>query len=182
MKVLIMYASRYGATAVIAEWITERLTIEGWETERREASEAPSAFSGYDLVLMGSGIYANGFLPEMENFIEERKDELAEVKTAFFGTAMKTECMFVKGKAMGGVQIFEKYAALTGTCIYGEMLHGEMVYARMTDTDKKGMDYFYRMAGFSELEIAERKKPRSLMNKAEVWTFTENLVKRVMKR
>jgi hypothetical protein len=38
------------------------------------------------------------------------------------------------------------------------------------------------MAGFSDLEIAERKKPRSLMNKAEVWAFAENLAKRLMKR
>lgn len=182
MKVLIMYASRYGTTAVIADWIAERLMYEGWETKKGEAREALSSFSGYDLVLMGSGIYANGFLPEMESFIEQRKDELAEVKTAFFGVAMKTESMLVKGKTMGGVQIFEKYAALTQSCIYGEMLHGEMVYAKMTEADRKGMDYFYRMAGFSDLEIAERKKPRSLMNKAEVWAFAENLAKRLMKR
>lgn len=178
MKVFITYATRYGATATVAGWIAERLMYEGWETTREEAAKA-SSVTGYDLVVMGSGVYSHALLPEMDSFIKQNADQLKKLPVAFFAVAMRAEAMFVNGKVMGGVQVFEKYADVGKACIYADVLHGESVYAAMNGEDKKSLDDFYLMAGFSESEIIERKKPRTFLNKTEAWTFAENLLKRM---
>jgi len=178
MKIKIVFASRYGSSKEIAGWLAQRFRFDQDITVDIESAEEANSAEGYDLVLLGSGIYSHSFLPELESYIERDVEALKNTKTALFGVAMKTEPALMRGKLHGGLLMLEKYAEQLGkSCIYGVMLHGEMIYDIMTEEDKRGLDKFYKMIGLSEAEVTERKKPRTLMNKAECWEFAEKLMK-----
>ncbi|TCK58479.1 flavodoxin domain-containing protein [Seleniivibrio woodruffii] len=181
MTVKIVYGSRYGSTRQISEWISERFEAEGFAVATQSAADA-SEPGGCDLVLLGSGIYNHGFLKELEEYMEKYSSELQTCRTALFGVAMKTEPIMHKGKSHGGILMLEKYAQSLGDNVVGcGMLHGQMVFPTMTDRDKKGIEQFYKMIGLSETEAADRKKPRTLMDKRECWTFAEELIGRMAK-
>ena len=183
MNVKIVYASRYGSSAEIAGWIAQRLRAEENIVVTLEKADNAECTGEYDLVLLGSGIYNHGFLPELEEFIDVNLDKLQKTKTALFGVAMKTEPVMVNGKSFGGLLMLEKYAEKLGKgCIAAQMLHGEMVYSEMTEKDKEGLCKFYRMIGLGESEAAERKKPRTLMNKSESWEYAESIIKKLEQR
>lgn len=176
MRVKIIYASRYGSTKEISSWISQRLVADGISVDT-ESVNAELNIEGYDLVLLGSGIYAHGFLPEMNNYIKENSTALRHCKTALFGVAIQTETVLVKGIPTGGVTILEQYAKELGdSCIAGVMLHGEIAFSMMSKDDQTNIDKFYSMLALSEDEIKERKRPRTLMNKAECWQFAEKLI------
>ena len=58
MKALIICASKYGSTKIIGEWITERL---GFDSTVADAESAPAPH-GFDLFILGSGIYEDRVL------------------------------------------------------------------------------------------------------------------------
>jgi len=178
MNVKIVYASRYGASAEISGWIAQRLKAEKDIAVVMERADTAGFIGEYDLVLLGSGIYNHGFLPELEEYIDENLEKLRKVQTALFGVAMKTEPVMVNGRAYGGILNLEKYAEKLGKwCKAGVMLHGEMVYENMADEDKTSLDKFYKMIGLGEEKAAERRRPRTLMDKSECWAFAESLIK-----
>ena len=178
MNAKIVYASRYGSTAEIAGWIAQRLCLESGITATLQRADTTDSFGEYDLVLLGSGIYNHGFLPELEEYIETNLTKLQKTKTALFGVAMKTNPVMVNGKAFGGLLMLEKYAEKLGKwCMAGQMLHGEMVYGNMTEQDRRGLDKFYKMIGLSDEAASDRKKPRTLMNKSECWEYAESIMK-----
>jgi menaquinone-dependent protoporphyrinogen oxidase len=179
MKALIIYASRYGSTEQAADWIADRFSHDGISVSTADVKNAELS-GGHDIVLLGSGIYSHGFLPEMEHFICENAQVLSVVKTVLFGVAMQTEAVISGGRPAGGVLMLAKYAEKLGkNCISGAMLHGEMVYSKMTEDDRLSLDKFYSMLNFSNEEIKRRQQPRSLMRKTECWDFAEKLISRL---
>lgn len=178
MKVKIIYASRYGSTKEVSDWIAQRFIAEGFEADT-ECVSAECKIEGYNLVLLGSGIYTHEFfLPEMNSFIELNAKTLQNHKTALFGVAMQTETVLVDGSSAGGVTMLEKYAKQLGkSCLAGTMLHGEMAFSMMSKEDQTNIDRFYKMISLSENDIKERKRPRTLMNKPECWAFAEKLIR-----
>ncbi|MCD8553497.1 flavodoxin domain-containing protein [Seleniivibrio sp.] len=179
MTVKIVYATRYGSTRQISEWIAERLEAEGFAV-RLENAENSEGAEGYDLVLLGSGIYNHGFLKELEDYIEKHSQSLMQTNTALFGIAMKTEPIMHKGKSHGGILMLEKYAQKLGDSVIGcGMLHGQMIFSAMSEKDRKGIEQFYKMIGMPEAEAAERKKPRTLMDKRECWEFACGIIEKI---
>jgi hypothetical protein len=59
------------------------------------------------------------------------------------------------------------------------MLHGEMVPSKMTEKDRDGLMRFYKMLNLPDDEVQKRLKPRTLMDKREVWEFTETIIKKL---
>ncbi|ADD67604.1 Flavodoxin-like protein [Denitrovibrio acetiphilus DSM 12809] len=179
MKIAIIYASRYGSTGEISEWIAQRFSAEGFSADAVNVNNAELT-GGHDLVLLGSGIYSHKFLPEMESFITENVSSLSATHSAIFGVAMQTEPVLMNGKAVGGITMLTKYACELGSkCIGGTMLHGEMVHSRMTDEDKEGLNKFYTILNLSPEELKKRKSPRTTMNKTECWDFAEKLIAKI---
>ncbi len=56
MNGIILYKSKYGATKQYAEWIAERTGFSCMKTEDADIKKV----SGYDVILLGGGIYASG--------------------------------------------------------------------------------------------------------------------------
>jgi menaquinone-dependent protoporphyrinogen oxidase len=75
MRALVAVASRHGSTRGIAEAIAEELRGENLDVDRIEAGEVDDV-TGYDAVVLGSGIYAGNWLPEARKFVERHREAL----------------------------------------------------------------------------------------------------------
>jgi menaquinone-dependent protoporphyrinogen oxidase len=160
-------------------WIKERLAHEGFEVSAANANGGVSP-ANYDLVIMGSGIYSHSVLPELKAFIEQNLNALKSKKNVVFGVAMKTAPVFHKGKIHGGIEhLLPTIEMLNGSVLHADMLHGEMIPSKMTEKDRDGLMRFYKMLNLPDDEVQRRLKPRTLMDKKEVWEFAETVINKL---
>jgi menaquinone-dependent protoporphyrinogen oxidase len=91
VKTLIVYGTRYGATAGTAEEIAKVLREEGFEVKVANAkNEKINDLSEYELVVVGSGMRMGKWTGEADNFLEKFREELERKKLAIFVSTMKT--------------------------------------------------------------------------------------------
>jgi menaquinone-dependent protoporphyrinogen oxidase len=84
-KALIVYGTRYGATAMTSEEIADVFRQEGLDVRVVNLKdEKVKDISEYDLVLVGSGIRIKKWTKEPEKFLKKYQKELANKKTAIF--------------------------------------------------------------------------------------------------
>jgi menaquinone-dependent protoporphyrinogen oxidase len=84
-RALIVYGTRFGTTAGTSEEIAKVLHDEGLEVRVVDAKkEKVKDVSGYDLVIVGSGMMMHRWTKEPENFLEKFQTELAKRKVALF--------------------------------------------------------------------------------------------------
>lgn len=76
MTVLVAAASKYGATAEIAEAIGRALRETGLAADVRPVEQVGD-LSGYTEVVLGSAVYVGRWLEPARRFVEEHADELA---------------------------------------------------------------------------------------------------------
>lgn len=76
MKLLVTYASKYGSTAEIAEVIGKELGIQNYEVEVKPVEEV-SGLTGYDGFVIGSALYAGGWLKPATEFLRSNQEALA---------------------------------------------------------------------------------------------------------
>jgi menaquinone-dependent protoporphyrinogen oxidase len=84
-KALIVYGTRYGATEMTANEIADVFRREGLDVRVVNLKdEKVRDISGYELVVVGSGIKINRWTKEPEKFIKNHQKELAKKKVALF--------------------------------------------------------------------------------------------------
>jgi menaquinone-dependent protoporphyrinogen oxidase len=84
-KALIVYGTRYGAAASTSEEIAKILRNEGIEVQVVNAKEEKiKDITGYDLVIVGSGIQISRWTSEPEKFLKNFQKDLAKKKIALF--------------------------------------------------------------------------------------------------
>ena len=76
MKVLVVYASKYGSTKGIAEAIGEKLGHEGLEVDVLDVKSVQSAV-GYDAFVVGSALYMFHWMKEARKFVSKNTAVLA---------------------------------------------------------------------------------------------------------
>jgi menaquinone-dependent protoporphyrinogen oxidase len=82
LKILVAYRTRYGCTRRYAELLAEKLAGEVTVADlRRESRLSPAAF---DLVLLGSPIYAGAVPAGVTRFCERHRSELLRVRVGLF--------------------------------------------------------------------------------------------------
>ena len=84
-KVLVAYATKYGATAEIAEKIGEVLRQASLQVDVIDAERAGNVES-YDEVVLGSAIYAGSWRKEAVEFLETNEAALAKRPTWLFSS------------------------------------------------------------------------------------------------
>lgn len=85
VKVLIVYGTRFGATASTADEIASVLNTEGCDvTVINAKKEKVTDISGYDLIIVGSGIMMGRWTGEPEKFLSKFHKVLATKKLALF--------------------------------------------------------------------------------------------------
>ena len=77
MKLLVTYASKYGSTAEIAEVIGKELGRRAYEVEVTPV-ESVQDVTGYDGFVIGSALYAGGWIEEAANFLKANQKVLAK--------------------------------------------------------------------------------------------------------
>ena len=82
-KVLVAYATKYGATEEIAERISQVLKNAGFSVDLRPAAQIGD-LSPYDAVVLGSAVYAGQWRKEAAEFLTENEKALAERPTWLF--------------------------------------------------------------------------------------------------
>jgi menaquinone-dependent protoporphyrinogen oxidase len=86
MRVLVTAASKYGATAGIAEAIGRRLEEEGGCDVVVAPVEEVGDLADYESVVLGSGVYAGRWLKSARRFVDEHDGELASMPTWLFSS------------------------------------------------------------------------------------------------
>lgn len=76
MRILVVHASRYGATKVIAERIAAKLAASGHEAEVRPV-KTPGLLTGHDAFVVGSAVYFGKWRKEAREFVERHRHLLA---------------------------------------------------------------------------------------------------------
>lgn len=85
MKTLIVFCTRYGATASTSEEIAKVLQEEGFDVHVVNArKEKIRSISDYELVIVGSGMRLMRWCGEADKFLKKFQDELRQKKTAIF--------------------------------------------------------------------------------------------------
>ena len=91
-KALIVYGTRYGATASTSEMIAEVLRQEGFDVRViNSKKDKVKGITEYELVLVGSGIKMGNWTKEPEEFLKKFHKELAKTKVALFVCCGSTE-------------------------------------------------------------------------------------------
>ena len=91
MKTLLVYGTRYGATAGTSEEIAKVLQAEGFDVKVVNLKEEKIRdISPYDLIIVGSGMQFARWTGEAEDFLKRFQKELAQKKVAIFISTMKT--------------------------------------------------------------------------------------------
>jgi len=85
MKVLVVYASRHGATQGIAQRIADVLRTEGLEVDVAPADHA-AGVGAADAVVLGSAVYMGTWLKEAVEFVKRNEVRLADVPLWFFSS------------------------------------------------------------------------------------------------
>jgi menaquinone-dependent protoporphyrinogen oxidase len=109
MKVLVAYASKYGSTAEIAEVIGKELRKRDYEVEVKPISEVGS-LAGYDGFVIGSAVYAGGWLKAAAKFLRANQEVLASRPVWFFSSGPTGEGD--PNEIMGGWTFPENLAAV----------------------------------------------------------------------
>lgn len=85
MKVLVAYASKYGATRVIAERLADRLRDAGLEAQAQPVTTV-GELSGYDGFVIGGAAYLGHWLNDATAFVRRHGDVLATRPTWLFSS------------------------------------------------------------------------------------------------
>ena len=84
-KVLVVYASRHGATRGIAQRSADVLRTEGLEVDVAPADHA-SGVGAADAVVVGSAVYMGTWAKEAVEFVKRNEFRLAELPLWFFSS------------------------------------------------------------------------------------------------
>jgi menaquinone-dependent protoporphyrinogen oxidase len=90
LSILIVYASKYGATQEIAERIGQILQESGFDVTIKPANKAVNPDS-FDAVILGSAVYAGMWRKEAVRYLEQYQDNLAAIPTWIFSSGPTDE-------------------------------------------------------------------------------------------
>jgi len=95
MRILVTVASRHGATGEIADRIAERLAERHGEVVQLPP-ERVQELDGFDVVILGSALYAGRWMSDARDFVERFGDELSGVTVWTFSSGPVGDPLFPK--------------------------------------------------------------------------------------
>jgi len=115
MKAIVAYASKYGSTRGIAEFVAEKLQQRGILAEVRDV-EAVYDLGGFDAVVIGSGVYMGHWMKEATEFVRRNRAILANRQVWLFSSGpLSTEAKDAQGRELRVVAEPKEIAELRET-------------------------------------------------------------------
>ena len=100
MKAIVVYASKYGSTKGIAEFIAEKLQQRGILAEVRDV-EAVQDLGGFDAFVIGSAVYMGHWMKETTEFVRRNRSVLANRPVWLFSSGpLGTETKDAQGREL----------------------------------------------------------------------------------
>jgi menaquinone-dependent protoporphyrinogen oxidase len=90
MRILVVVASRHGATWDIGEVVTDALVSRGHLVDQR-APEDVDSVEGYDAVVLGSAVYLAHWMASAREFADRFADQLVSVPVWMFSSGLATQ-------------------------------------------------------------------------------------------
>jgi menaquinone-dependent protoporphyrinogen oxidase len=110
LKALIVYGTRYGATAGTSEEIAKVLSTEGFDVKVVNAKkEKIKDITEYDLIIVGNGMQMFKWTGEAEDFLKKYQKELAQKKLAIFVSSAVKSTYEREGKKDELAKLHQKY-------------------------------------------------------------------------
>jgi len=110
MKTLIVYGTRYGATAETSEQIAKALRVEDFDVKVVNLKEEKiKDISEYELVIIGSGIQMEKWVGDAEDFLKKFHRSLSQKKIAIFVSSAFVPLNAIQGKTAEVEHAQEKY-------------------------------------------------------------------------
>jgi len=98
MNTVVVYASKYGSTKGIAEFIAEKLRQQGAQADAQEVGEVHN-LEGYDAFVSGSAVYMTHWLKEAAEFVMRNRALLASHPVWLFSSGpLGTETKDAQGR------------------------------------------------------------------------------------
>lgn len=148
MKVLVAYASKYGSTKGIADFIGERLRQQGIETDVQEVGAVPNVID-YDAFVIGSAVYMYHWLKEARQFVSRNRTLLASRPVWLFSSGpVGTQTKDSKGREVRDVSGPKEIDELQGVVKPRDhrVFFGALDGTRLTGT----IGFAYRLARRSQ--------------------------------
>jgi len=175
MDTLIVCASRYGSTLTTGHWMAERLPWKRSDVYPVEDAPDPGP---YGLIFLGGGVYNERVDRRILEYATKYKNHLKGKKTVVFAVCLDTRPIYVKGKFHGGFYYVQPLLEVLkdDPPLHVGILPGEINPKKLTQKDYNLLMTFYN--DILKRDVTEVPY-RSLMNKAEVWSFVEKVLARI---
>ena len=153
-KVLIVYGTRYGATESTSEEIAKVLREAGLDTTVVNAGkDKVKDISGYDMVIVGSGMQMAKWTGDAENFLKKFSKELSEKKTAIF-VSSAAEAMMKFDKNDAELEKIKKQYLEDKAVLYGLNPVSMVIFGGVWDFNKMNFIFKKTMSPF-KIKIEE---------------------------
>ena len=136
-SVVIVYSSRYGSTAQTAEWIAAGMEGQATVVAAKDAAD----LSGYEKVVLGSGIYNGSLHADMAAFLEKRGAEVKDRIVALF-----VVCGMPPEQAGEYLEMFAVQSQAKPQLT--RAFNGWMKKEILNPEDFKGLEEYYKGAGY----------------------------------
>lgn len=99
-RVLIVFASSYGQTQKISEFIAEHLRNSGMGVRLVDANQMEARINPgeWDMIVVGASIIARGHQPSIRAFIQKNAESLASIPSAFFSVCASAGSTHAKSR------------------------------------------------------------------------------------
>jgi menaquinone-dependent protoporphyrinogen oxidase len=183
MNTLIVYGTRYGATAGTAEKIAKVLREEGFDVTDVDAKkEKVKDISDYKLIIIGSGMKIGSWTKEPEQFMKKYQQELTKKQVAIFISSAIQAVYEYEGnteemKKVWKKHLEEKAGKYSLNPIALAIFGGVFPYDDMGWMTKKTVGQLWRK--FEEAGFEKVNGTYDTRDWAAIWAWTKELAKKV---
>lgn len=171
MTYQILYCTKYGATKQISNWIEQRLKLAKKKTFISDIKSYKT--KKCDTLILGTAIYGGKATKEFYDFLENDFEKFEFKNLNIFAVAMqKPACFDEEGK----LRILQNYPHIKQKAKLQDVLLGEMIFENLSKKERDNLMLFYKKINLSKEKIEEKRSPRTLLNKKEVWDFAEKIL------
>lgn len=182
-KVLIVYGTRYGATESTSEEIAKVLREAGLDTTVVNAGkDKVKDISGYDMVIVGSGMQMAKWTGDAENFLKKFSKELSEKKTAIF-VSSAAEAMMKYDNNIEELEKIKKQYLEEKAVLYGLNPVSMVIFGGVWDFNKMNFIFRKTMSPFKiKIEEAGFKEVSPGLYDTRDWDVIRNWAKEMAAR